>query len=75
MQAIPLSSGLVGQEQAREVRHQSFLSHFAQAAGVIVDLIKSKKMAGRAVLFAGPPGTGKVGNISKQMITMAFSLE
>ncbi|NWI94504.1 RUVB1 protein, partial [Pitta sordida] len=30
-----------------------------QACGVIVELIKSKKMAGRAVLLAGPPGTGK----------------
>ena len=30
------------------------------AAGVIVELIKAKKMAGRAVLLAGPPGTGKV---------------
>jgi RuvB-like protein 1 (pontin 52) len=45
--AVPISSGLVGQEIARE------------AAGVIVELIKAKKMAGRAVLFAGPPGTGK----------------
>eukprot|EP01135_Chromosphaera_perkinsii_P001530 Nk52_evm10s206 gene=Nk52_evmTU10s206 len=40
-------SGLIGQEAARE------------AAGVVVDLIKNKKMAGRAVLLAGPPGTGK----------------
>lgn len=24
-----------------------------------MELIKSKKMAGRALLFAGPPGTGK----------------
>jgi RuvB-like protein 1 (pontin 52) len=39
--------GLVGQETARE------------AAGVVVDLIKSKKMAGRALLLAGAPGTGK----------------
>ena len=31
----------------------------AQAAGIAVDLIRSKKMAGRAVLFAGAPGTGK----------------
>lgn len=31
-----------------------------QACGIIVDLIRSKKMAGRAVLLAGPPGTGKV---------------
>ena len=30
-----------------------------QAAGLVVDLIRSKRMAGRAVLFAGPPGTGK----------------
>ena len=45
--AIPVSAGLVGQEVGRE------------AAGLIVDMIKSKKMAGRAVLLAGPPGTGK----------------
>jgi len=45
--AIPIASGLVGQERARE------------AAGVVVDLIKSKKMAGRALLLAGAPGTGK----------------
>ena len=31
----------------------------SQACGVIVDLIKSKKMSGRAVLLAGGPGTGK----------------
>ena len=30
-----------------------------QAAGIVVELIKSKKMAGRAILLAGPPGTGK----------------
>ncbi|OUM68165.1 hypothetical protein PIROE2DRAFT_39368, partial [Piromyces sp. E2] len=29
------------------------------AAGIVVDLIKSKKMAGRALLLAGAPGTGK----------------
>lgn len=32
---------------------------FRKAAGIVVDLIKSKKMAGRALLFAGPPATGK----------------
>ena len=26
----------------------------------MVEMIRSKKMAGRAVLLAGPPGTGKV---------------
>lgn len=36
-----------------------FFTDFIQAAGIVVDLIKSKRLAGRAVLFAGPPGTGK----------------
>ena len=45
--ALQVAAGLVGQELGRE------------ACGVIVDLVKSKKMAGRAVLLAGPPGTGK----------------
>lgn len=30
-----------------------------EAAGLVVDMIKQKKMAGKALLFAGPPGTGK----------------
>lgn len=30
-----------------------------EACGIVVDLIKSKKMAGKALLLAGPPGTGK----------------
>ncbi|CAE8716345.1 unnamed protein product [Polarella glacialis] len=45
--ALPIASGLVGQEKARE------------ACGIVVDLIRSKKMAGRALLMAGAPGTGK----------------
>ncbi|XP_011501370.1 PREDICTED: ruvB-like 1 [Ceratosolen solmsi marchali] len=45
--AIQFAAGLVGQEMARE------------AAGIVVDMIRSKKMSGRAILFAGPPGTGK----------------
>ena len=36
-----------------------YLFYLKQAAGVAVDLIKAKKMAGRALLLAGPPGTGK----------------
>ncbi|KAE8705794.1 RuvB-like 1 [Hibiscus syriacus] len=45
--AIPLAAGFVGQAEARE------------AAGLVVDMIRQKKMAGRALLLAGPPGTGK----------------
>lgn len=45
--AQAVAAGLVGQEAARE------------AAGIVVELIRSKKMAGRALLLAGPPGTGK----------------
>lgn len=41
------ASGLIGQRHARE------------AAGIVVELIKTKRMAGKALLFAGPPGTGK----------------
>lgn len=44
---LELGGGLVGQENARE------------GSGIIVELIKQKKMAGRALLLAGPPGTGK----------------
>ena len=45
--AIPLAAGFVGQIGARE------------ACGLVVDMIRQKKMAGRALLLAGPPGTGK----------------
>ncbi|TVY46397.1 RuvB-like helicase [Lachnellula occidentalis] len=41
------AAGFVGQAAARE------------ACGVVVDLIRAQKMAGRAILLAGGPGTGK----------------
>ncbi|KAI5120752.1 hypothetical protein M0805_007826 [Coniferiporia weirii] len=41
------AAGFVGQVNARE------------ACGVVVDLVKSRKFAGRALLLAGAPGTGK----------------
>lgn len=45
--ALFKAQGMVGQIKARE------------AAGIVVEMIKKGKMAGRAVLLAGPPGTGK----------------
>merc|ERR1712188_8906 len=45
--ALQCAAGLCGQEKARE------------AAGVVGEMIKSKKMAGRALLLVGAPGTGK----------------
>lgn len=45
--AKAVDGGFVGQIEARE------------ACGVVVDLIKAKKMSGRAILLAGAPGTGK----------------
>ncbi len=47
LKAKDVADGLVGQKRARE------------AAGIIVRLIKEGKMAGRGILIAGPPGTGK----------------
>ena len=41
------SQGMVGQLEARK------------AAGIILNLIREQKIAGRAVLIAGQPGTGK----------------
>ncbi len=41
------SQGMVGQLDARK------------AAGIILNIIKEQKIAGRAVLIAGQPGTGK----------------
>jgi len=47
IKAKRIGDGFVGQVEARE------------AAGIIVRLIKEGRFAGRAVLIAGPPGTGK----------------
>lgn len=41
------TSGLIGQNKARE------------ALGVVSDLVHSQRLAGRALLLVGPPGTGK----------------
>ncbi|MGB9703505.1 MAG: RuvB-like domain-containing protein, partial [Candidatus Micrarchaeales archaeon] len=47
IKAKKIADGMVGQVEARE------------AAGIVVKLIKNGKFAGRAILIAGPPGSGK----------------
>jgi|TARA_B100000513_G_scaffold164501_1_gene80838 RuvB-like protein 2 len=47
LEARNISQGMVGQAQARK------------AAGVILKMIKEGEIAGRAILIAGQPGTGK----------------
>lgn len=43
----PVDGGFVGQGSARE------------ACGVVVDMVKARKLSGKAMLLAGAPGTGK----------------
>jgi len=47
LKAKSIAAGMVGQVEARE------------AAGLVVEMIKKGKFAGRAILLVGPPGTGK----------------
>lgn len=47
LEARQTSQGMVGQASAR------------RAAGIILEMIKEGKIAGRAILIAGQPGTGK----------------
>jgi RuvB-like protein 2 len=47
LEARAVSQGMVGQIKAR------------RAAGLILEMIKEGKIAGRALLIAGQPGTGK----------------
>jgi RuvB-like protein 1 (pontin 52) len=46
-ESLPIAAGFVGQEEARE------------ACGFVVDMIREKKMAGKALLLTGASGTGK----------------
>lgn len=69
LEARAVSQGMVGQAPARKVKQLTSITassqprcvniHCLQAAGVILQMIKEGKIAGRAVLLAGQPGTGK----------------
>ena len=60
LEARANSQGMVGQMSAR------------RAAGVILEMIKDGKIAGRAILIAGHPGTGKtaiaMGQFKKKIV-------
>ena len=54
------------EKEKKKIRHSAILERLTsililklKACGLVVDLIKARKMSGRAVLLAGPPGTGK----------------
>jgi RuvB-like protein 2 len=47
LEPLQSSQGMIGQFKARK------------AAGIILKMVQEGKIAGRAVLIAGPPGTGK----------------
>lgn len=47
LDARPVSQGMVGQEDAR------------RAAGIVVNMVREGKIAGRCILLAGEPSTGK----------------
>jgi RuvB-like protein 1 (pontin 52) len=55
------TSGLIGQVAARE------------ALGVVADLIHSQRLAGRALLLVGPPGTGKVSGMTAAAAAVTVS--
>jgi len=62
LEARNVSQGMVGQVSAR------------RAAGVILEMIKEGKIAGRALLIAGQPGTGKTAiAMGKQSYQLAIT--
>lgn len=60
LDAREISQGLVGQRDAR------------RAAGIIVNMVREGKIAGRCVLIAGEPSTGKTA-IAVAMAQVSFS--
>jgi DNA helicase TIP49 (TBP-interacting protein) len=55
---LPASSARLRRERS-DTSKRGKVMLILQACGVVVDLVKAKKMSGRAMLLAGGPGTGK----------------
>lgn len=53
---------MVGQGKARK------------AAGVILKMVQEGRIAGRAILMAGPPSTGKTAIAMGELVEFAFAL-
>lgn len=60
--ALQVSQGMVGQLAAR------------RAAGIVLEMVKDGKIAGRAVMIAGQPGTGKTAIAMGKTCTLSVSL-
>ena len=58
-----VSQGMVGQKKAR------------RAAGIILEMIKEGKIAGRAILIAGQPGTGKTAIAMGKIFLLSLFIE
>lgn len=56
------SQGMIGQGKARK------------AAGVILKMVQEGRIAGRAILMAGPPSTGKTAIAMGESFKMAFHI-
>ena len=65
LEARSVSQGMVGQKDAR------------RAAGVVVNMVRDGKIAGRCILLAGEPSTGKTAiavGMAQVIITFVLSL-
>lgn len=62
LEARAVSQGMVGQKEAR------------RAAGIVVNMVREGKIAGRCILIAGEPSTGKTAIAVAMAKVRIFSL-
>lgn len=63
LEARNVSQGMVGQKDAR------------RAAGIVVNMVREAKIAGRSVLIAGEPSTGKTAiAVAMAQVTNTFRI-